>query len=434
MHVAIDTATAQSKVGQHVLLSLSNMLARVHRAVSFDVPGNLPIMISSPFGGASLGEALIAGVIAIDPCGSFRIGGPHEDCAVSLGIGSGTCERCDWYLGAEQSIALLQPYPVPVDGQCMGTMRGAALAACLGAAAAFKAVLGLPVVPRRISIWNYREGDQAAFGPEDLSPVNVGSILMVGAGAVASSLVYWLHAWGVGGRWTIVDPDTVKLHNTNRGFLFTPYDAGWPDHDPVCKANLLARFLPNAIPITKWYDELGEEPGLQFDVVLGLANERNVRTRLAHRNAPVVLHATTGSNWLSQLHRHVAGVDDCIDCRMGRFPDLQFECSKGRISSQQESESSDMSLPFLSGAAGLMLATALQRLQCGMLLSDERNNWRFDFLSIERMASGGKHVCHDGCAISWPSELRRKTYRTTRWVYLDRDKEIRLDDDGQDPV
>ena len=81
-----------------------------------------------------------------------------------------------------------------------------------------------------------------------------------------------------------------------------------------------------------------------------------------------------------------------------------------------------------------MLATALQRLQCGVLLSDERNDWRFDFLSTELMASGGKHMCHDECAILWPSEVRRKTYRNTRWVHLDRDKKSLVDSDGQDPV
>lgn len=419
LHVAIDTATAQSKAGQHVLLSLANMLARIHRVVSFDVPADPPVMISSPFGGVSLHDALMATVTAIDPYGSFRIGGPQEDCSVSVGIGIGAGRDCDWYLGAEQSIALLQPYPVPVDGQCMGTMRGAALAACLGAAAALKAVLGLSVVGRRISIWNYRENEEADIGPAGLSPVDVGSTLMIGAGAVASSLVYWLQAWGVGGQWTVVDPDSVQVHNTNRGLLFTPRDAGWPNYEPICKANRLAQFLPNATALTHWYDEIKDQIGLSFDTVLGLANERRVRTGLAHRNAPVILHATTGNNWLSQLHRHVSGVDDCIECRMGHFSDLRLQCSTGSVVQQQESTSGDMALPFLSGAAGLMLATALQRLQCGVLLSDERNDWRFDFRSTERMASGSKHTCREGCAVLWPSEIRKKTYESTRWVDLD---------------
>ncbi len=129
---------------------------------------------------------------------------------------------------------------------------------------------------------------------------------MVGAGAVAAALVYWLSAFGVGGDWTIIDRDVVALHNTNRGMIFTAADAGWPNGVPRRKAELLASFMPGSRWAEEWYHEskIAEE---DHDVVLGLANEHDVRHWIASRNNTVTLHATTGVNWLSQLHRHIIG-------------------------------------------------------------------------------------------------------------------------------
>jgi molybdopterin/thiamine biosynthesis adenylyltransferase len=111
-------------------------------------------------------------------------------------------------------------------------LRGAATASCLGAAALLRAQLGLDTKPRVLSSWNYAEGPLAATGPDALESLDVGRVLLVGAGAVAASLIYWLHAFGVGGYWIVVDKDIVRFHNINRGLIFTAGHAGWPSLIP----------------------------------------------------------------------------------------------------------------------------------------------------------------------------------------------------------
>ena len=72
------------------------------------------------------------------------------------------------------------------------------------------------------------EGDEADAAPEVTGPLDVGDVLVAGAGAVGSCLLYWLREIGVVGSWDVVDGDIIKLHNTNRSLGFMAADAGWP--------------------------------------------------------------------------------------------------------------------------------------------------------------------------------------------------------------
>jgi hypothetical protein len=161
---------------------------------------------------------------------------------------------------------------------------------------------------------------------------------------------------------------------------------------------------------SKWVEE-------HYDVVLGLANDHNVRHFIASRNNTVTLHATTGSNWLSQLHRHIAGVDDCIWCRAGDVTSARFKCSTGNVELPTGTKT-DAALPFLSAASGLMLATALERLECGELAKENRNDWRWDFGSTYKMASSGFRQCQSGCARILALDVRRQIDASCRWLAL----------------
>jgi hypothetical protein len=418
VHVAIDRASARSPTGQLLLLALANQLARVHRRITFDIPmPEVSVAVVTPFEGTALGELTLRTVRSIDPCGSFELSSAPPADAVTLGIGSQVAERLDWYLGAEGAKAYIGRATRPLAAQ-LGTLRGAALAACLGAAAAFRAQIGRTTTERTVSAWNFGEGPTAEAGPAKLAPVEVGKVLLVGAGAVASSLVYWLRAFGVAGEWTIVDGDQVAVHNLNRGLVFASADAGWPNGLAQFKADILSEWLPRSRPMRLWYDEVRELRDETFDVVLCLANERGVRGRIANRGESLVLHATTGENWMSQLHRHIPGVDDCIACRVWDITSPAFPCSTGTVTPQSERRG-DAALPFLSAAAGLMLAVALQRLMDGSLAAGAINDWRWDFDSTHRMASGSVRRCRDGCATLLPAEMRLSLNAKARWIHLD---------------
>ncbi|HYT76458.1 MAG TPA: ThiF family adenylyltransferase [Vicinamibacterales bacterium] len=406
------------------MLALANQLSRVHRRISFAIPDpRAPVLVRTPFPGNTLGEVLSRTVGSIDPCGSFLFSGPiHGRRGVSIGIGERIGPGFDWYIGADQAVGFLSRSPIAV-ATSSATLRGAGTASCLGAAALLRAQLGLDTTPRVLSSWNYAEGPLAATGPDVLESLDVGRVLLVGAGAVAASLVYWLHAFGVGGDWIVVDKDIVRFHNINRGLIFTAAHAGWPSLTPgesVEKANVLANLIPGGRAFPLWYDDFAELRQYKPDVILALANDRNVRHLIAARNATVTLHATTSANWQSQLHRHITGKDDCIGCRGQEMQEPMFGCSTAAVS-LPDGRSSDAALPFLSAASGLMLATALQRLQAGELATDSRNDWRWDFHSPFRIATSGMRRCTENCRRILPSHLRRRINATTKWATLDRD-------------
>jgi len=411
--VIVDDTIAGTQACQALVLALANQLARVHRRVNF-ILRDAPLQTWSLRSGSTIYEALRNTVYAIDPFGafSFNESWPHS---IRLGIGAPN-DVCDWYVGADGARARLDIRPCSFNTALPGTVRGAALSACLGAAAVFRSQLGMRTSPRVLSAWNFAEGEDADRGPAEVSAVDVGRVLMVGAGAVAAALVYWLRVFGVNGIWVVVDKDKVMIHNLNRGMLFTADDAGWPDQDAAYKADVCAKCLPNCTSTRRWLHET--QIDRDTDLILALANEYNVRTTIAQINAPLVLHATTGETWLSELHRHVPGRDDCIACRTRDVKAPTMGCSTAKVEDLTK-VSSDAALPFLSAASGLMLATALQRLQAGGLSRRKHNNWKWYFDTAAKMTQKTVHICHEGCALIHPPELRKSLHQGKRWASLD---------------
>lgn len=410
---AVTTAS-----GQLALLALANQVVRVHRCVQFCLPTNVAnLLINVPFGKNTFNESLETLVSTIDPYGEFEFERTSARAIASIGLGHDVKPDLNFYIGADLSIACLGTQPQPFDPRA-GSQRGGALTACLGAAAIFRRVLGLDVRPTRLSVWNYRENDEAAYGPEDLQPVNVGSALLVGAGAVGSAVAYWLNVFRVLGSWTVVDRDRVELHNTNRSLTFVPEHAGWPSGDAAFKADTIANLLPNATVHKKWFDECSNEMEMGFDLVLALANDREVRHGLMGLNASISLQGTTGRNWTSHLHRHILGKDDCIWCRTGEIAQVRFGCSTVPIIAS-DGIVSDAALPFLSAASGLMVVTALQRLQVGELETDDANDWCLDFSSSRRLTRAGVRRCRTDCTRVYAPHIRTAINATRKWRHLD---------------
>lgn len=427
VHIAQDAA--RSGAGQLLLLALVNQLARVHRRIQVVVSdAATPLAVRTPIAGSDLGDCVRRTLYAINPCGEFAVTAtpieePDARSPIRIGIGAVDEVGYNWYLGVDRAIAIVARRPTAVI-DTMSSMRGAALAACLGAAAVLRTQLGRPFRERRVSAWNFAEDERADAGPDTLLPVDVGRVLMVGAGAVGAALAYWLHVFGVDAReWFVVEKDVVELHSTNRGLVFTPADTAWPMGPARGKAAIVANAL-GATAIPHWYHEWPDRPTASFDVVLALANDYGVRAQLAHVNAVVSLQATTSDQWQSQLHRHVLGRDDCIHCRTGHLSSPARDASALACASvilDEEPESrNDAALPFLSAGSGLMLAIALQRLMHGDLDASAHNRWAWDFESQHRfLVPPGACACADGCGFTLPPATRRKLNSQTRWASLD---------------
>lgn len=409
--------------GQLLVFTLLNLLARAHRRVAIHLAGgDVERQIDLPFGGERMvGASLIAIASAIDPWGEFDLLNEMSDpSAVVLGVGSEGVRRVPWYVGADRALGTLAASPVPITNVA-ASARGAGTSACLGAASIFLRQLGHPVVERVLSAWNWAEGAAAAPGLGELAPIDVGDVLMVGAGAVGSATAYWSGCFGSASRWAIVEGDEVELHNTDRGLLFTAAHAGWPGGilggTSAAKAGVAAAWLPNATPHPYWYDQSEAVVNARYDVVLALANERSVRQLLAARHSAVALQATTGEHFLAQVHRHIAGRDDCVACRTGRLAPPRLGCSTESIPTP-DGGSVDAALPFLSAASGLMLVTAMHRLQAGDLADEPRNRWDWRFSGSGRAAGAGRHVCHEGCPNLVSAAARARLVSSSRWASL----------------
>ena len=389
-------------------MTLANQLARIHQHVRFSLATpDAALLTPAVCNGSSLGDEIQKLLERIDPYGTFDVEGSHWTPAeISIGVGTHCRSGLSWYLGYDRSNAELAKNPRSLGHDVTADLRGAGLAAILGAAAAIKTALHIETVPTIVSAWNFAGGENADRGPSDLPKIDVGRGLMVGGGAVAAGAVYWLMQWGNASPWTIVDGDSVELHNTNRCLLFFPDDAGWLDQEPRSKVACLKQRLSNVTPIHAWYDE-APLCNQQFDTVLVLANERNVRTLVSHRNDPIQFQATTGRSWLSQIHRHIIGRDDCARCRMSDIREPSFACSEGQTATTAKPDRPDAALPFLSAASGLMLVSALQHLQLGAFGENSINTWRWDFRTTLQIDSRGRHTCRPSCSILLPSDARR---------------------------
>ncbi len=415
IHVAADACETQS--GQLLVLTLVNQLARIHRELRFVLAAPYrPLLTPALCGASTLGDEVCRLARRIDPFGKFELDkkqSPPD--RISIGLGADCRRDLTWYLGFDRSNGILDNKPCQAGNNAPADMRGAGLAATLGAAAAMKTALGFDTVPTTLSAWNFRSGVEADPGPTAMPPVNVGRGLIIGAGAVAAAAVYWLMQWGNRSCWTILDHDRIALHNTNRGLLFFPTDAGWPHGSPVSKVACLSPYLGNVVARDAWYDEAPESKQT-FDTVLVLANERDVRSIVSSRNDPVQLQATTGQSWLSQLHRHIAGRDDCVRCRTADIRPPKFACSTAPTANVDEPDRPDSALAFLSAASGLMLVSALQHLQQGDLSIGKTNMWNWDFRNTHRMARAAYCSCRDDCSTVLSLQTRRKIAQMTCWA------------------
>lgn len=379
--LGIGTAAAGTRAGQIALLALVNMAARIHRRIRLLVPP-AGLQVYPLFGGADLTDAAARAVAAIDPCNDTEFVTDLRDGSTAASLAIGELDGAAVYVGCEGMLAELAHSSRGVT-DAGGAVFGAGLAACIGAAALLHLAAGHPVRPRRLSLWNFTDGDNAEVGGAVDRPINIGTVLQLGAGAVGSGADYWLHEIGLTGDWTVVDGDRFELHNINRSLGASARHAGWPSGEATAKAEVAAELI-GATPYVGWYDEWLHEHDADPapDLVIPLANGRVVRPAVAARGDRLVVHATTGSGWTAELHRHLLERDDCIACRIPGEQSAQspFACAEGELPTS-DGESADAALPFLSAAAGLMLVRFLDAMADpdSHLLAGARNHWAITF-------------------------------------------------------
>jgi hypothetical protein len=419
--IALGSEALLNPAGQAAGLALINMVARLHRSIRVVTPDG-QLLVRSLAGGSSFAEAAYLLVKAIDPFNDIQIEKPGKLTLPqpTLGIGSDTGAR--WVVSANRYTASIGNEPLPF-GADPSTLLGACLAASFGAATLINLVLGAEPIGRRVSLWSLDEESGEMSGPgESTFPLDVGDVAVIGAGAVGSSLAYWLMLLGVRGHWVFVDRDQVELHNTSRSLGLLAADAGWSAQGPSGIRSYKAETTGTLLHMSNavlWYDEWIEQSDFIPDLLLPLANGPGLRRLVGQRGDPVLLHATTSRNWSADLHRHLAESDGCIACR---FPDNelpQFECSTSSVTT--DSQPVDAALPFLSASAGLLLVTALERLACDRLELGHSNNWELYLDSrTAPLIRSRRWECSGTCTVrrNMPQQVRRRIPRG-RWSKID---------------
>jgi hypothetical protein len=375
LSLSIEAELAGTPSGQVALLALVDMLFRVHRNIRLDLPP------TDTTASDRLEKLAFAAAVAIDPFqdprrepidGELRLHlttTPETTDADVVGTWSGG--RGEVHVHGARPGGPASP-PHGDDGDLLG----AATAACLVAAATFALVHEGDPSPTAINLLIRTSGSDATEATT-VGPVDVGSVDVIGGGAVGHALTYWANVFGVAGRWEVIDGDDAEIHNTNRCMGMTVADAGWPDGvptgQPLKKAVTAAR-NGGAVARPFWYDELPVDRP-RPDLVLVLANERGIRETVAQSGEPLLLHATTSPNWTAELHRHVPGRDDCPACRIPSKTQATFLCSEGPTNPNDQ-DSRDAALPFLSATSGLILCAALLDLTSGRrVLEGRTNHW-----------------------------------------------------------
>ena len=382
----------------------------------------MPLLASSLTPGSTLAETIHALVTGIDPYNDIALSPPGTELpAASIAVGADRTASIT--ITAERYTAILTRDP-KAFGDDPSTVIGACLAACLGAASLLHLVIGATPVERSTSLWSLMDSPPTATGPgAPPPPLDLGHVAVVGAGAVGSALAYWLRIIGITGTWEFVDGDVVELHNTSRALGLLASHAGWTSagltDTPENKADVTATLL-EASSYVGWYDNWLQHNQVAPDLIVPAANGPGLRAALGQRGEPILVHSATSRQWTADLHRHLPEPDGCISCRLPDTSGSPLACSTSPI--QMGTETVDAALPFLSGAAGLLLAAGLQRIVDGRIQDGNLNHWQLHLdANTRRTLRGRRWVCGAGCTIrrTLPQLLRRKLPRGQRWAHLD---------------
>ncbi len=411
---------ATSEWGQLSILSTINMLARFSRGGRLQGP-DARMLIRSPFGGGWLRDTVETTARAIDPYGKWSLE-PLTGSNFTLGIGQDS-EPATFYGRADGWAAVVGPTPPTKSssGPRRADLLGAGLCACLLSANAFKASFGLDqgAFTGRLSLWS--SGLDGDPGPELPIELDLGRVLIAGAGAVASGFAYWSRFLPFRAHWDVVDTDRVELHNTNRSLLFLPSDAGWGGSERAQKAAVLGGFLTDARPFVGRVDQI-LEGGQRWDLILVVANDYGARTWIQSSKPALGLAATTGADWTTQSFRYRPGRDRCLVCDFPETGSPKLECATATIRTpdvDDEGDSPDAALPFLSAAAGLMLVADLAKLSMGELAASPWHVATWDWFRGIGRPTQFAQSCDSECTRWGSPSVRRKVNRGTRWFDLD---------------
>lgn len=248
---------------------------------------------------------------------------------------------------------------------------GASFGSCIINSELYKYALS-NIIPIKHSNWislfdyDFNQNPKNLTNPKCNDNLYLGNIVQVGCGAVGSSLSFLLANTNYQGKIHLIDFDIVKIENCSSSLGFSSQDAFNKNlkvdfcHKALQKSSLSS--FPFEGDYSKFIKE-GIYPNNKVDMILCLANERNIWSTIQENYPPIVFHATTNSSWGINIGRHIPIVEWCLMCRFQDEININFKpnCGSGEVQIKDESKSVLGSLPFLSpGSAAILLSEIIK--------------------------------------------------------------------------
>lgn len=377
--VVVDPKVRTSYSTQIMALTTLNILARWCRKITVQMPSQVfPYMHRQE--GQDLTRTLQTMMSDADPYGEFSfddevvgdgydqllvIGDTEKDYGDSVWI-----DASGWIAGVGYGLKST------LKTDAGSNPVGSTFASCLGVAELFRRATGLSE-PKPHSRWyslyafSNSEKPGSLSNPEYVHEFDFGKIHQVGCGAVGSSLDFLLSLTNWKAEINLIDFDKIDPTNCNRSPAFTAYDAVTEKNKIDVCAGILANGTITPVAFNGDYSQFisqGKFLDNPPNLILSLANERNVWADIQHNCPPIVLHATTTPNWGVNFGRHIPKKEWCILCRFSDEITHEFTppCSEGEIRGESNGDNGDKPiqgvLPFLSTMGASMILAEMAKL------------------------------------------------------------------------
>lgn len=372
--------------GQIMAVSLVNILSRWCRRIIVYMPDDVPCLIDR-WSDQTLNDVINQIISSADPYGEFKIVSDYNidtpsEFNICIGnqeaIGQYWIDSCGWIAAFGYDTNSKISSSAPNDRNPIGAVY-AASRICSIIFSKYTNQKEFELIPfeNYHSLFDFK----TANTPYNLSnpfwdaTLDIGKVWQIGAGAVGSTFDFILSLIPVAGRLDIIDYDKVEIPNTSSSLIFTASDA----IDNKTKVGACKSALSSNQKLS--CEEHPDKDFGQFvrkvnllkdypDLILCFANEKNVWSTIQNNEPPVVLHATTSSNWGVNFGRHIPFKEWCIVCRFG-VDDLEYVpvCSEAVSVEGDQIEEKLGILPFLSPVAAVLVLAEILKLN--MLIGDE---------------------------------------------------------------
>lgn len=381
--VADDIATTLA--GQVMALTACNIMSRFNRNIDVIVSDvALQTAVQHADYPMTLAARARAEMAAADPFGRFRVrDAPADDVAYEavLAIGNAPTPTepviritaCGWSVRVQRNATIEEftdSSPNPI---------GPAAAACFGVSEVFKTLIGRPAhqQPDAFSFDAFTltpnpGGSLHTQEPEVPSAVNLGTVELAGVGSIGSALLYVLDMLPVQAEFALIDHDVVEFENLNRSPIFTAADADVGDRTKVAVGEqyLAAHDGISVQAFPERYGATRAQDRLYPDIVLPEVDDDRAREDIQYSRPPLMIETTTNGTAVN-VRRQIPLQEACLLCH---FPPDETSyspaCAMADVDVQgvtdeddNEGNSGDAALPFVSCLAGVLLAGELVKTQ-----------------------------------------------------------------------